>query len=411
MNASINKISNGLNRRVVVTGAGLITALGAGKKENLHGILEGRNAIMEVKSFDAGKYRGRTGGEIKNFIFSRKCRRLKPSRLDRATKLLLIAVDEALEEAGLRQNLPADTPAVFGTTLGGMLSGEAYHKEIILGKKGRPSLIFDYPAHHQGIHIAEEYGLNNASFTISNACASGTNAIGFAYNEIRAGNIAIALAGGYDTMCEFTFAGFNSLQAITQTACKPFDRNRDGLVLGEGVGVMVLEEMSHAVSRNASILAEVIGYGESSDAFHITRPEPAGEGASLAISRAISNAGISAGDIDYINAHGTGTPFNDVMESKAIQRIFGAASRNIPVSSIKSMIGHLLGGSGAVEAIITILAMKEGVLPPNINYQTPDPECSLNIVSVPGQKAHIRRALSNSFGFGGANAAIIFQGY
>lgn len=399
-----------MNRRVAITGAGLITALGIGKKQNLSGILEGRNTINQIESFDIRDYRSKTGGEIKGFNFSRKIRKLKSSRIDKATKLLLTTIDEALFEAGLENSLPVDTGVFLGTTLGGMLSGEIYHRNIILSKKAKPSLLLDYLAHYQGIHISKEYGLKHAAFTISNACASGTNAIGFAYDEIRTGVVNTAIAGGYDTMCEFTFAGFNSLQAITNTLCRPFDKKRDGLVLGEGVGIVVLEEMSSAISRNANILAEIIGYGKSSDAFHITRPVPDGSGAALAISRALTSAGIDALDIDYINAHGTGTPYNDVMEAKAIHKIFGAAGKNIPVSSVKSMIGHLLGGAGAVEAVITIMAMNNGILPPNINYETPDPECNLNIVHTPGQRANIKRAISNSFGFGGANAAIVFQG-
>jgi len=398
-----------MNRRVVITGTGLITALGIGKKQNLSGIIEGRNAIKEIASFDVKSYRGKTGGEIKEFNFSKKLKRLRPSRLDRATKLLLTAADEAVLEAGLKEGLPQDTSLILGTTLGGMFSGEIYHHSRIYGKKGRPSLILDYLAHCQGAHLAEEYGLNGRQFTISNACASGTNAIGFAYNEIRSGRVHTVIAGGYDTMCEFTFAGFNSLQAVTPSLCRPFDKGRDGLVLGEGVGVMVLEEMGRAEGRGADIIAEVIGYGESSDAFHITRPEPGGVSAAAAISDALEDAQIDASLIDYINAHGTATSYNDAMEARAIQRVFGNASKTIPVSSIKSMIGHLLGGAGAVEAVITILAMKEGVLPPNLNYKTPDPECPLNIVDKPGQRISIKRAVSNSFGFGGANAAIVFQ--
>ncbi len=398
-----------MSRRVAVTGIGIITALGIGKKQNLSGIIKGQNAVKEITSFDVSGYRGKTGGEIPGFNFSKKLKRLKPSRLDRATKLLLTAIDEALCEAGLANSLSPDTSLVLGTTLGGMLSGMAYHKEIISGKNARPSLLLDYLAHYQATHIAKEYVLNNAALTISNACASGTNAIGIAYNEIRAGNADTAIAGGYDTMCEFTFAGFNSLQAVTQTLCRPFDKNREGLVLGEGAGILMLEEMSHAVSRNANIIAEIIGYGESSDAFHMTAPEPNGNGASLAISRALNSAGIGTGDIDYINAHGTGTPYNDVMEARAIKKVFGSASKNIPVSSVKSMTGHLLGSAGAVEAIITIMAMNNGILPPNINYKTPDPECLLNIVDKAGQKTSIKRATSNSFGFGGANAVIVLQ--
>lgn len=398
-----------MNNRVVVTGMGIITALGVGKEKNISGILEGKDAIKEVKSFDAAGYRGKTGGEARDFVFSKRPARLKPARLDRATKFLLTAIDESLSEADIANSLPQDTCLMLGTTLGGMLSGIKYHKEIILGKKAHPSLLTDYLAHFQPIHIAEEYGLDSPPFIISNACASGTNAIGFAFNEIKRGNAEIVVAGGYDTMCEFTFAGFNSLQAVTQTICRPFDKNRNGLVLGEGAGIMVLEEMEHAVSRSARCIAEIIGYGESGDAYHITSPDPTGSGASLAISRAMSRAGIEAGDVDYINAHGTGTLYNDAMEAKAILNIFGDKGKNIPVSSIKSMIGHLLGGAGAVEAIITVIAMNEGVLPPNINYMTPDPDCHLNIVNCPRQQASIKVALSNSFGFGGVNAALVFK--
>jgi 3-oxoacyl-[acyl-carrier-protein] synthase II len=398
-----------MSRRVVITGTGLITPLGIGKKQNISGIIEGRNAIKEIASFDVKGYRGKTGGEVNRFNFSKKLKRLKPSRLDRATKLLLVAVDEALLEAGLSDGLPQDASFILGTTLGGMFSGEIYHKSIVYGKKGRPSLILDYLAHCQGAHLTEEYGLKGKHFTISNACASGTNAIGFAFRDIRSGRAHTVIAGGYDTMCEFTVAGFNSLQAVTPLLCRPFDKGRDGLVLGEGVGVMVLEEMGRAEKRGADIIAEIEGYGESSDAFHITRPDPGAAAAAAAISDALRDAQIDASRIDYINAHGTATPYNDAMEAKAIQSVFGNFSKTIPVSSIKSMIGHLLGGAGAVEAVITILAMKEGILPPNLNYKTPDPECPLNIVDKPGQRMAIKRAVSNSFGFGGANAAIVFQ--
>ncbi|MEK6790220.1 MAG: beta-ketoacyl-[acyl-carrier-protein] synthase family protein [Deltaproteobacteria bacterium] len=400
-----------MTRRVVVTGMGIITGLGGGKAANLSGIAEGRSAVGRLTSFDASGYRATTGAEIKGFEFDKALLKAgaRPSRYDRATKLLLTVAHEAMGEAGFADKLPINTPVVLGTTLGGMLSGSAFHKEIVLNREGAISSLFDYIAFSQGVHVAEDNGALGSVFSISNACASGTNAIGFALNEIRSGASDVALAGGYDTMCEFTFAGFNSLQAITTTLCRPFDLRRDGLVLGEGAAVLILEELDSAKRRGALILAEITGYGESSDAYHITRPDPTAAGASLAIERALKDAGCAPADIDYINAHGTATSFNDAMEAKAIREVFKDHSKTVPVSSIKSAVGHILGGAGAVEAVISIVAMNESILPSNINYSTPDPECPLNIVDRPGQRHSIRRVLSNSFGFGGANAALVIQ--
>ena len=210
-------------------------------------------------------------------------------------------------------------------------------------------------------------------------------------------------------MSEFTFAGFHSLQALSQTVCRPFDRDRDGLALGEGAAMLIVEELGHALRRGAKIMAEVCGYGESSDSFHITRPDPAGTGAVAAMSMALSDAQVDPSQIDYINAHGTGTPPNDIMEAAAIRQVFGTHAARVPVSSTKPMIGHLLGGAGAVEAVITIIAINSGVLPQNLNYRTPDPDCRLNIVDKAGERAEIKTALSNSFGFGGANAALVLR--
>ncbi|MBI5236504.1 MAG: beta-ketoacyl-[acyl-carrier-protein] synthase family protein [Deltaproteobacteria bacterium] len=400
-----------MTRRVVVTGMGIITALGSGKAENLSGIIAGASAIGRLTSFDASGYRGATGAEIRGFEFDKALSPNSPKRYDRAAKLLLTVAREAIREAGFADKLPADTPVVLGTTLGGMLSGSAFHKEIVLGREGRASSLFDYIAFSQGVRVAEDNGASSNVFSISNACASGTNAIGFALNEIRGGISDIALAGGYDTMCEFTVAGFNSLQAITTTLCRPFDLRRDGLVLGEGAAILILEEMGAAKRRGTTILAEIAGYGESSDAYHITRPDPTAGGARLAIKRALEDAACAPSDVDYINAHGTATSFNDAMEAKAIREVFKDHAKTVPVSSIKSAVGHILGGAGAIEAVISIVAMNESILPSNINYSTPDPECPLNIVDRPGQKHNIKRVLSNSFGFGGANAALVIQKY
>jgi len=401
-------------KRVVITGMGIVTGLGTGKGENLSGITEGRDAVREITLFDTSAYGGgnaTSGAEARNFKFPARLKKIKTARYDRAAKLVLVATDEAFEEAAFEGGPPVDTCVILGTTLGGMISGTAYHREILAGRPGRHKHLYDYLACSQAADVSMEWGLTGQSFTVSNACASGANAIGFAFREIRSGRLATALAGGFDTMCEFTYAGFNSLQAITRTRCSPFDKNRDGLALGEGAAVLVMEELGQAKKRGAAILAEITGYGESSDAFHITRPEPTGAGAAAAIKEALTLAGIAPPDIDYINAHGTATIFNDAMEAQAIKRAFGAAAKTVPVSSVKAMIGHTLGGAGAAEAVISVLALRSGILPPNINYTTPDPDCDLNIVDRPGQKASLKRVMSNSFGFGGANAVLVMQSY
>jgi len=401
-----------MKRRVVITGIGIITAFGAGEARNLNGFKNGNSAIEKITSFDVSKYRAKTGGEIKDFCFNMTLKNLRSSRLGRASKLLLTAFSDALAYAGLKKNLKIETILVLGTTLGGMISGEKfYHNWLIKGfKKAKPSYLLDYLAHYQGAHIVQEFGMNAEVIVISNACASGTNAIGYAFDRIRTGDVKLAFAAGYDTMCEFTFAGFNSLMAVTPDLCRPFDSNRNGLVLGEGVGVLVMEEWKHALARNAKIVGEIVGYGESSDAFHITKPNPNGEGAAFAMEKALEDAKIKPRDIEYINAHGTGTLYNDVAEAKAINKIFGSLANQIPVSSTKPMIGHLLGGAGSVEAITTLLSMNNGFLPVNLNCDALDPECNINLITCPTQR-NIKTAISNSFGFGGANATIVLQKY
>lgn len=395
-----------MRRRVVITGMGLLTAHGVGKGANLAPMMEGRDSIRDITAFDASGYRGKTGGEIPGFAFTHKPLQLRADRIDRSTQFVITAFEEARAQAGLSR-MDGDCPVVLGTTLGGMYSGERYHAQGIKKgfKRARLSLVADYVAHSQAMNLKTEYGIGGEALIFSDACASGANAIGHACRMIRDSEADMAVAGGYDTMCEFTFAGFNSLQAVTPSVCRPFDRRRDGLVLGEGAGVMILEELTHALSRGADIIAEVTGYGVSSDAYHITRPDPEARGAIKAMKAAIDEAGVSSTDIDYINAHGTGTPYNDEMEARAISGVFGG--RDVPVSSIKAMVGHLLGGTGAAEAVVTVMAIKEGFIPPNINCE--EPAFPINVSREPGARGRVRTALSNSFGFGGVNAVLVFR--
>jgi 3-oxoacyl-[acyl-carrier-protein] synthase II len=399
-----------LKKKVVVTGIGIITALGIGKEANWEKIRSGVSGIGEIAAFDSMKYRGNKGGEAKEFCGA-TLQHLNQKRLDRASHLLIHTAREALSDAHIIDEVK-DIPILLsvGTTLGGMLSGEVFHKEVIDKglDKARLSLISDYYAHCQAINLFQELELRGDFLVFSNACASGANAVGYAFNSVRNGKYDVAICGGYDTMSEFTFAGFNSLMAVTPSLCRPFDKRRDGLILGEGAGILILEELEHALKRTTQICGEIVGYGESSDAYHITSPEPSGRMASIAIKKAWSDAGNPV--IDYINAHGTGTKYNDIMETNAIKTAIGDSAREIPVSSTKPMIGHLLGGAGAVEAIISLLSINYKTLPPNINYNIPDPECALNIVTK-AKRHDIRTVLSNSFGFGGSNASIIIREY
>ncbi|HHL38995.1 MAG TPA: beta-ketoacyl-[acyl-carrier-protein] synthase family protein [Deltaproteobacteria bacterium] len=396
-------------RRVAVTGVGMVTAHGAGWRRNMEAFKAGRDSTAEVRAFDGSGYRASRCAEARDFVFAYKPLRLRASRLDRASKLLLTAFDEAMAMASMDR---FDEPAavVLGTTLGGMLSGERYHADGLRRgfDRARVSLLTDYLAHSQAANLKLEYSIRGPSLTLSDACASGATAIGTAFHMVRAGETRVAVAGGYDTMSEFTFAGFNALQAVSPTLCRPFDARRDGLVLGEGAAVLILEEMESAVARGAAVLGEVLGYGSASDAFHMTRPDPEGRGAASAMRRALDDAGLSPEEIDYINAHGTATPLNDLMEARAVRAVFGG--RDVPVSSVKPMVGHTLGAAGAVEAAVCLMAISGGFLPPNINCDEPDPQCPLRIVHGPEEGVELRTALSNSFGFGGTNASLALAG-
>jgi len=389
---------------------GISTAYGTGKEANWAGITSGVSAIDDISFFDASGYRSKQGGEIKEF---RKTtfNNLKDQRFDRSTHLLVHTAREALLESGAADIIKERQAFLsLGTSLGGMLSGELFHREAITKglSRARLSLVSDYLAHKQAVNLMREFEIKGDFIVFSNACASGANAIGHALNSIWSGNYDIAVCGGYDTMCEFTFAGFNSLMALSPSLCRPFDMNRDGLVLGEGAGVLILEESGHATRRGAKILGEAAGYGESTDAYHMTAPEPSGRSAALAITRAWNSAGNPV--IDYINAHGTGTKYNDAMEANAILSALGEKAGGIPVSSTKSMVGHILGGAGAVEAVVCLLAIIYKMLPPTLNYDNPDPGCGLNIIREAAGH-NVRIALSNSFGFGGSNAALILKEY
>jgi 3-oxoacyl-[acyl-carrier-protein] synthase II len=400
----------GSRPRVVVTGAGIITSLGRGWKANAEGFRAGRIAISDVTLFDVTRQRVKVAGEVA--LPDLPATRLEPRdirRMERAAKLLLIAAHEAWAQAGWQPS--EDLPVVLGTTSGGMSLGEQYYRQAIetpFSHRGQPHRILHYQPQRQALDLANAFGFTGPITIIANACASGANAIGHAWELIRSGRAQRVFTGGFDGLSQLVFSGFDSLQALSPTRCRPFDAARDGLALGEGAAVLALETLESARSRNAIILGEITGYGAATDCHHLTQPQPEGDAAFASMSAAAASASLTPDRIGYINAHGTGTPLNDSAEAAAINRWAGALAASLPVSSTKSSIGHLLGAAGAVESVVCLMALKEQWLPPTSTLENPEPLCAFPIVRKPVD-VKIDYALSNSFGFGGANASLIFR--
>ena len=390
--------------RVAIVAAGVVSPLGFGLDETAAALRESRDCVTPVTRFAVEHCRCKTAGQIPDERL-RAATAFAPrsERLHRAAQMMIVALTEALTMA------PGYAPelTVVGTTSGGMTFGEEYYRSIHGGTQSplAASLIANYSPQKPVVDAQEACGISAPCQVIANACASGSNAIGHAFECIRSGRYQRVLAGGYDALSELVFVGFDSLQASTPDRCRPFDRARTGLALGEGAAVLALEEYGVARARGAKILGEITGYGISTDNHHLTQPNPDGSGARDAMQRALDRAGITPAKVDYINAHGTATPFNDAAEGRAIADMFAG----VPVSSTKGMMGHSLGAAGAIEAVISLLAMREQLLPPNIHFESGDAELNLNIIANTAQPAAIRTVLSNSFGFGGTNASIILQ--
>lgn len=396
-------------QRVAIVAAGVVSPLGFGLIETAEVLREARDCVRRVTQFDVANCRCKTAGQIDDArLTSQSAFVPRHERLHRAARMMIFALREAMVQA------PEFTPelTVVGTTSGGMTFGEKYYRRLQQQRSngelenGRhiASLIANYPPQKAIADAQAACGIQSPTQVIANACASGTNAIGHAFECIRSGKYQRALAGGYDAISELVFVGFDSLQAATPDRCRPFDRSRNGMVLGEGAAVFALENYEAARARGAEILGEVIGYGISTDNHHLTQPNPNGEGPARAMRMALERARLNASDVDYINAHGTATPANDASEGKAIVEMFGG---DVPVSSTKSMMGHSLGAAGAIEAVISLLAIREGLLPANINFESA--ELPLNIVANEAREAKPRIVLSNSFGFGGTNASIVLR--
>ena len=385
---------------------GVVSPLGQGLKETARALREGRDGVRPVTAFDVSKTRCKTAGQAPD-----KLRFLLPIPTDRrkrpqhpASRMMIAAAQE------LQMADPKYTPEllIIGTTSGGMSFGEQFYRAQVEKRrpKDRAVWLANYLPHKPIMDAQQSCDWDAPSQIIANACASGTNAVGHAFQLVRAGVHRRILCGGYDALSEMVFAGFDSLQASTAEVIRPFDKNRTGLVLGEGAALLALEEMESARARGANILAEITGYGISTDNHHLTQPHPSGIGPRQAMERALGDARRQAGDVDYINAHGTATAFNDATEGTAIAELFG---ERVPVSSTKSMMGHALGAAGAIEAVFSVLAIRNQFLPPNINFNELDPAWSLNIVANQARDARVQCVVSNSFGFGGTNASVVIE--
>ncbi|MDG5472978.1 beta-ketoacyl-ACP synthase II [Jeotgalibacillus sp. ET6] len=408
-------------RRVVVTGLGMVSPVGNNVETSWNNIKNGQSGIGELTRLNKDDFPATAVGELKDFNIEDYMEKKEARKMDRFTHYAVVSSQMAVKDANLEINdSNANRIGVWiGSGIGGM---ETFEKqfETFLNRGYRrvspffvPMMIPDMAAGQVSIALGAK-GMNSCTVT---ACASGTNSIGDAFKVIQRGDADAMITGGAEApISQMAMAGFVANTALTLNkdvtkASRPFDKERDGFVMGEGAGILVLEELEHALARNAPIYAEIVGYGSTGDAYHITAPSPGGEGGVRAMQQALDDAGLKPGEIGYINAHGTSTPYNDKYETMAIKEVFSDHAKKLAVSSTKSMTGHLLGAAGGVEAIFTVLALKDKILPPTINLENPDPECDLDYVANASRKADVKAAISNSLGFGGHNATIVFKSY
>lgn len=368
-------------------------------------------ALKPVSLFDVSRQRARVAGEavLSPDVPLGRLDRREGARLDRAARLLLVAADEAWRQAGWEAS--EDLALVLGTTSAGMVLGEELYRQAIRTpnrRRRQPTRVVHYQPQRQALNLLGALGCSGPITIIANACASGANAVGHAFEMLRRGRATRVFAGGYEALSQLLFAGFDSLQALSPTRCRPFDARRDGLALGEGAAMLAMETLENARRREAAILGEIVGYGAATDAHHLTQPHPQGDAALASMRAACASARLGPENIDYLNAHGTGTPLNDSAEAAAINAWAGARAAGLPVSSTKSGIGHLLGAAGAVETVICLMTLREQWLPPTSTIETIDPVCAFPVVRQPVD-ARVEYAMTNSFGFGGANATLILR--
>lgn len=408
------------NRRVVVTGMGTVCPLGNNWRDAWQAMVDGRSGIAYLTQFDVSQFEVQIGGEVRDFHPEELIPTKELRRMDKNGQFAVVSALEAVADAGLQVNEDNrdDVGVIFGSAGGGY--GLLLDQNEIFLKSGyrrvSPFLISNMLPDAASGHVAIAIGAAGPNMAVASACSTGTGAIGEAWETIRRGDAEAIIAGGTDNpLLPVLLAGFHALRALAndpehpERACKPFDANRDGFVVGQGAAALVLESLDHARARGAEIYAEVIGYAATADAYDMVAALESGRGSAMAMQRAVKKAGISPDEVDYINPHGTGTPLNDRAETAAIKTAFGEHAYRLAVSSTKAMHGHLMGGAGALEAIACVQALRTGIIPPTINYQTPDPDCDLDYVPNEARRADVRVALSNSIGLGGHNAAVIFR--
>jgi 3-oxoacyl-[acyl-carrier-protein] synthase II len=409
-----------MTRRVVVTGIGLITPVGIGREETWRNLLAGKCGIDHISAFNAEGFETRIAGEVKGFEPEPLLGRKESRRMDRFAQFACVASLEAMQQANLQMEREDRdrVAALIGSGVGGLLTLSEQFK--VLETKGptrvNPFLVPMMLGDMASGQVSMLIGAKGPNFATVSACASGGDAVGEAFEMVRRSRVDVAFAGGTEAaICPIAVAGFNSCQALSKrnsdpkTASRPFDAGRDGFVLGEGAGVLLLESLDHAEKRGAKILAEMIGYGSTSDAYHVTQPDPEGHGAATAMKIAMEQAGISPAQVDYINAHGTSTQLNDKLETLSMKRAFGEHAYKVPISSTKSMTGHLLGAAGGIEAGFAVLSITQSAIPPTINLAEPDPDCDLDYTPHTPRRGRVGTAMSNSLGFGGHNCSLIFR--
>lgn len=407
--------------RVVVTGLGAITPVGNNVPDTWDAVVKGKSGVARITHFDTSDYATKIAAEVKGFTPQPYLSRKEARRLDPVIHFAVAAAGQAIDDAQVGSSSSLDpnrVGVVIGGGVGGMQTMIEQH-DLLLARGPSALSPFFVPSvltNMAGAIVAQQHGFTGPNFAVTSACATGNHAIGTAMQMLRCGQVDVLVCGSAEaTIISMGIAGFGAMRALStrnddpEHACRPFDIDRDGFVMGEGAGVLVLETLEHAQARGARVYAELVGYGSSADAYHLVAPDPEGKGAALAMQRALDDAQIQPQDIDYVNAHGTGTPLNDVIETKAIRTVFGDAADNLAITSTKAVTGHLLGGASAIEAVISVLSIVYDTIPPTANLTTPDPECDLDYVPLTARKTRVRTAMSNGFGFGGHNASIILR--
>lgn len=400
-----------MSRAVAITGMGVVSPIGQNVPAFWSSLVEGRSGIRDITRFDTAGFAFSRAGEVRDFQF--------PASLageggvpDLATQFMLVASNEAMKDAGL--DAPGgnrETGVVFSTNFGGLLSGERFLEERAQGQPGAATLFGEYAFQRSADRAAAVWNLGGPRAVLSLSCSSGTSAIGYGLDLIRAGRARAVLTGGYDALSRFAWSGLSCLRTMTRGEVRPFDKTRDGTIFSEGAGALVLEDLDRARARGARIYAQALGHGFNNNAFHMTAPDKDGAGSVAVMRMALADAGIPPEEIDHVNTHGTGTPYNDRSETEAIKAVLGPRARAITITANKSVTGHLMGAAGSAEAIASVLTIRDGVIPPTIHYAEPDPDCDLDCVPNVKRAAAVRTVLSNSAGIGGCNAAVIFRRY